>query len=261
MHKQPVHCVFFSPTGTTRAVVQAVCRGSGQTPGLEIDLKEPVGGQLFFATDDPVVIGMPVYGGRLPRLARERFANIKGSGASAVAVVVYGNRDMGDSLLELCELCAAQGFNVIGAAAFVGEHSFSSSEFPIAAGRPDDSDIQKAEQFGTQLIRASLPLELDKIPGQHPYKPEMQPVGTAAESDPSLCTQCGQCVAHCPANAIRISDGLPPQTDPDRCIWCAACVRYCPSGARKIVLPKIHEISDRLYKTCQTRKEPEWFLA
>lgn len=258
MNIQPVHSVFFSPTGTTRTVVQAVCRGTGKNSGLEIDLKEAVGGQLFFAVDDPVVIGMPVYAGRLPRLAVERFAAVKGSGTPAIPVVVYGNRAYDDALLELCDLCTAQGFNVTGAAAFVGEHSFSSADFPIAANRPDEKDIRLAEQFGARFTGTHRVLNPEQIPGNRPYKPK--PSGAAAESDPARCTQCGHCVAHCPANAIRISGGL-PLTDPDLCIWCIACVKNCPSGARTITLPKIHEITERLHKTCQTRKDPELFFA
>jgi len=260
MNKQTIHSVFFSPTGTTRTVVQAVCRGTGQGSGLEIDLKEPVGGQLFFATDDPVVIGMPVYAGRLPRLAVERFAAVKGSETPAIAVVVYGNRAYDDALLELCDLCTAQGFNVASAAAFVGKHSFSSADFPIAANRPDEKDIRQAEQFGSQLISGKPLLNINTIPGNRPYKPAMEPAGAAAESDPARCTQCGQCVAHCPANAIHMNKNL-PLTNPDQCIWCTACVQACPTGARAVTLPKIHEIAERLYKTCQTRQEPEWFLA
>ena len=260
MNKQPVHSVFFSPTGTTRTVVQAVCRGTGKNSGLGIDLKEPVGGELFFAVDDPVVIGMPVYAGRLPSIAVERFASVRGSETPAIAVVVYGNRAYEDALLELCDHCIAQGFNVVGAAAFIGEHSFSSAEFPIAANRPDENDIRLAEQFGARSAGISHVLNPVQIPGNRPYKPEMKPSGAAAETDPALCTRCGQCVAHCPSNAIHMGKKL-PLTDPDRCIWCTACVHNCPSGARKITLPKIHEIAERLHKTCQPRKEPELFFA
>jgi ferredoxin len=260
MNKQPVHAVFFSPTGTTRTAVKAVCQGTGKHSGLEIDLKEPVGGQLFFAVDDPVVIGMPVYAGRLPRLAVERFASVRGSETPAVAVVVYGNRAYDDALLELCDLCAAQGFKVTGAAAFIGKHSFSSPDKPIAADRPDENDIRLAEQFGDQIVHSLRPLDIGQIPGQHPYKPEMQPAGAAAETNPVRCTGCGQCVAHCPSSAIHMDKKL-PLTNPDRCIWCTACVKNCPSGARQVTLPKIHELAERLYKTCQTRKEPELFFA
>lgn len=260
MRKEPIHSVYFSPTGTTRSVTHTVCKGTGRKAGIEIDLNRPVGGNLFFAADDPVVISMPVYGGRLPALAVERFKSVKGLDTPAAVIVVYGNRAIGDSLLELCDLCAAQGFKVTAAAAFIGKHSFSSDQLPIAADRPDETDLHLAEKFGSEISQSTTPLDIEKIPGTRPYKPEMILDGAAAETDPALCTNCGQGVTHCPANAIRMDEGI-PLTDPERCIWCTACVRNCPSGARKITLPKIHEIAERLYKTCQTRMEPEWFLA
>lgn len=260
MNCHPVHSVFFSPTGTTRSVVRSICRGTGRAAGLEINLHESVGGRMFFAEDDPVIVGMPVYGGRLPALAVERFAAVNGSKTPAVAVVVYGNRAYGDALLELCDRCAAQGFAVTGAAAFIGEHSFSSSRLPIASGRPDSADLQTAEGFGAKLADARQALDFAQLPGNRPYKPPMHPVGAAAETVPARCARCGLCATHCPAHAIRMDHGA-PVTDPERCIWCAACVRNCPSGARNIVRPEILAIAERLYQTCQTRREPEQFPA
>jgi ferredoxin len=179
---------------------------------------------------------------------------------------VYGNRAYDDALLELSDLCTKQGFRVIGAGAFIGKHSFSSPDHPIAANRPDEQDIRQAEQFGRQInsllsqTDAIDSFTLPKIPGNRPYKPEMTPVGAAAATDPAHCTGCGQCAAHCPAGAIHIQNGT-VSTNSDLCIWCAACVQACPNGARTVTLPKIHEIAERLYKTCQTRREPEWFPA
>jgi Fe-S-cluster-containing hydrogenase component 2 len=88
----------------------------------------------------------------------------------------------------------------------------------------------------------------------------MNPVGAATSTEPARGTGCGQCAAHCPAGAIHIQDGT-ATTDSSQCIWCTACAQACPTGARTITLPKIQEVADRLYKTCQSRREPEWFLA
>ena len=41
---------------------------------------------------------------------------------------------------------------VIAGATFIGEHSYSTDEHPIAAGRPNDSDLALATEFGTQII-------------------------------------------------------------------------------------------------------------
>ena len=53
---------------------------------------------------------------------------IYGQDSPAVAVVVYGNRDYDDALLELRDWCVAHGFVPVAGAAFIGEHSYSRPE-------------------------------------------------------------------------------------------------------------------------------------
>ena len=262
-----VHAVFFSPTETTRMVVQAVARGITQNPVpvLDITLQTSPPGQLF-SCENLLVIGAPVYAGRIPGLATRRLKNLQGDRTPVIAITVFGNRAYDDALLELCDQCTAQGFSVIGAGAFVGQHSFSSLEHPVAHDRPDEKDLLLAETFGGQIRQmiqstgSAEHLRTPQIPGRRPYKPGMQHSGAAGGTDPAVCKQCGQCSAHCPAQTIYMNSGL-PVTDPDNCLWCTACIRHCPTGARKIMEPKISEIARRLHSTCQTRREPEWFLA
>lgn len=267
MKNQTVQLSFFSPTGTTRSIIQAIGHGTGRKAEPHLDLTliaaEPA---APFTSDDLLVIGMPVYAGRLPNLAVERFKTLQGNSTPTVIVAVYGNREYDDALVELCDLCKEQGFQVIAAAAFIGEHSFTSKEFPIASDRPDENDLQQAGQLGEQVqnllneTQSISNLTPPSPPGNRPYKPNMQPSGHACETDPLTCTQCGLCVEHCPTQAIQMIDGI-PVTDPENCIWCMACVRICPTGARTITQPKVHKLAERLHNTCQTRKEPEWFLA
>lgn len=267
MNSQNAHTVFFSPTGTTHATIQAVVRGTGYTmgQGLDLTLGAPEGSNQFAETD-LVIVGMPVYAGRLPALAVERFKAITGKSAPVVPIVVYGNRAYEDALLELSDLCTAQGFRTVAAAAFIGEHSFSSVELPIAFDRPDAKDLQCAEQFGRQIssllstCKSIAQLEPPVLPGNRPYKPAMQPVGAATEIDPQVCNRCGKCVDLCPPHAIHMT-AVAPVTDADQCIWCVACLRNCPVDARRIALPKIIATAERLHGACQERREPEVFLA
>lgn len=263
MEPKTVHSVFFSPTGTSRAIALATSRGMGGKTEALLDMTCKAPEPPTFSKKDVVVVGMPVYGGRLPQAAVERFQSLEGKGAPAVAVVVYGNRAYEDALAELCDLCTAQGFKVVSAAAFVGQHSFSSKELPIAHGRPDGRDLGRAEQFGIQakeLLGNNRFLDLEKVPGDRPYKPAMSPSVAATATDPEICSQCGACAESCPVQCIEMESGM-PQTWQDRCIWCMACVQRCPTGARKIVLPKIYESAKHLHTHCQTRKEPEIFPA
>ena len=261
MKPRTVHSIFFSPTETSRTIARAVSRGIGGDAEARLDMTWNAPERSAFSQRDVVVVGMPVYSGRLPAIAAERFSSLKGSGTPAVAIVVYGNRAYEDALAELCDRCIEQGSKLVSAAAFVGQHSFSSEKLPIAHERPDQQDIDSAKQFGVQvkeLLKCDLSLDLETIPGNRPYKPAIQPSEAATATDPETCRQCGACIANCPVQCIEMIDGV-PQTLQDRCIWCMACVQCCPTGARKTVLPKIHEITKRLHTHCQSRKEPEIF--
>ena len=43
----------------------------------------------------------------------------------------------------------------MAAGAFIGEHSFSRKGMPIAEGRPDESDLKQATEFGKKDYRGA----------------------------------------------------------------------------------------------------------
>lgn len=82
--------IVFSPTGGTSKVAGILAAELGADP-VRIDLTEhPSDAEL--GPDDVAVIAVPSFGGRVPRTASERIASLRGGGARAVLVCVYGNR-------------------------------------------------------------------------------------------------------------------------------------------------------------------------
>ena len=86
--------------------------------GARVDLTAPVTAR-HLAPGTPLLVVMPVYGGRLPAIAVQRLREIRGNDSPAIAVVVYGNRAYDDALLELRDILTANGFKVVAAAAFI----------------------------------------------------------------------------------------------------------------------------------------------
>ena len=98
-----VKLVYFSPTGTTKAAVSRIAHALPCSSVDERDITRPdVREQsLLTSENELLIIGVPVYMGRVPALAAQWLQKLKAQNTPAVCVVVYGNRAVQDALLEL----------------------------------------------------------------------------------------------------------------------------------------------------------------
>ena len=247
MKLEKIWAVYFSGTGTTRRTVERIAGGIASRlnlPAESVDFSRPAVRQetLRFGEKDLVVFGTPVYAGRVPNVLlpflRER---IVGGGALAVPVVLFGNRDYDDALIELRNILAADGMHPIAAGAFVGEHSFSRV---LGADRPNAEDEALMDEFAARV--AELAAGLDAAPvkpvavrGQEPLRPYYTPRDRAGnpinilkvkpKTDLSRCGGCGLCADLCPMGSIDPADVSAVR---GICIKCCACVKGCPTGAK-----------------------------
>jgi ferredoxin len=215
-------------------------------------------------TDELVLIGAPVYGGRLPDDAIKRFKRFKAQNTPAVIVVLYGNREYEDALLELQDLSKELGFIPISGGAFIGEHSYSTKDLPIASGRPDTNDIEKAIAFGKAIMQKVSDIQTLEnapalsIPGNHPYKGGMPPLPGSPITLEDVCTTCGTCADVCPKGAVNVNEKV--ETNDELCIFCCACVKECPELVRIMDIPFIKDVAKMLNENYSQRKEPETFI-
>lgn len=275
------HLVFFSPTHTSAKIARAVGDGIGMGRRMETDLTLDESADPIEITNALTVIAAPIYGGRVAPVALKRLKRLKGNNAPAILIAVYGNRDYEDALIELRDTAVELGFTPLSAGAFIGEHSYSTTNMPIAAGRPDASDLQIAFQFGQDSLKKlkekttitspelqaicklkslddklSILLSSFFIKGTSPYK-IIQAGKPACPVCTEACFVCGECVEVCPTHAISISkDGSQIETDINRCIKCCACVKECPNEARVFHTP----FAAILHEKFNTRREPELFF-
>lgn len=258
---------YFSPTGKTKKILEEIANGINAIQAEFIDLTENNNSLEIDVSDkqpDLVLIGMPTYASRIPPVGAKLMQKIKGTETPVVLVATYGNNKFGDILLEMKDIASANGFIPIAAGAFIGEHSFSNKEKPIANGRPDASDIQKAKEFGkaitTKLLDENANFATGKlaVPGNYPYRELKKIPANPPETIHENCTECGICREVCPVDAIQKTDHI--KTNPELCIYCCACVKACSVSARKVNSPFLLEIAERLYQNCQPRKEPEVFI-
>lgn len=93
------------------------CSPDGVTVECRDLRKDPAGIEVNEET--VVVIGMPVYVGKIPLPAAEALKKVAGSGALTIVAVSYGGRSYGNALFELKNLAEDCGFRPVGAGAFL----------------------------------------------------------------------------------------------------------------------------------------------
>lgn len=250
-----IQVIYFSATDTTKRIVTVIAEQLGSERNF-LNLTVRQSQSVNMEKDDVVVLGVPVYGGRVPQLAAERLKAIHGQGQKAIAVCIYGNRDYDDALVELCDIAENQGFTLIAASAFIAEHCI----FPkVATARPDDIDMKNINQFAElcrRRIAGAEPFDKNQVKGKRPYlKPAGVPIHPKA--DKRLCTRCGLCAKECPTGAI--TEVQPYLTDNSICISCCRCISVCPSHARAFggLLYKI--AGWKFTKDYSRRRDAEWF--
>ena len=244
----------FSPTGTTVKVARTIVQGSG-CPVREVDLSAPVV-PTTVGPDEILLVAVPVFGGRVPAVALERLSALNGNGQPAVAVAVYGNRAFDDALLELKDALESNGFQVAAAGAFVAEHSMARS---IAAGRPDDHDLEIARNFGADVMQklAGKDATAVQVPGDPNYR---EKVGGASPHPAAgdACLGCGTCAKSCPLGAIPLEN--PAETDGSKCVNCMRCISVCPANARSLPEAMLTAVEGMLKQAASEPKQPELFL-
>lgn len=267
--------MYFTGTGTTEKVVTHIGKKIAEKLGVEYEdydftLPKVRKVEKSFTEEDLVVFGTPVIAGRVPNLLLKYLDTLKGNGALTVPVVLYGNRNFDDALIELRNILKDKGMKPIAGGAFIGEHSFSKI---LGAGRPDAKDMEIASTFAENIFEKVTgkdfdPEKLIEVKGETPIRFYYQPRDSKGNSidirkvkpktNMDLCNKCGLCASICPLGSINPED---PSDVFGICMKCCACVKRCPNGAKyyddENYLYHQHELEAQY---ASTRREPELFL-
>lgn len=268
-----INLLYFSPTGTTKKIVKTI----GEYVAFNLNDKSLIlendftliknrKKSLFFVEDDIVILGVPVYAGRVPNIILNFLNSIESSGAKIILIVLYGNRDFDDALIELKDISIKNKFKIVAGLTFIGEHSFSKI---LAKNRPDEKDIDKAKSFAYKI---SEKLNLGNfneevyVKGNRPYREYYRPknekgnfvdIRKVKPKTKNTCIDCKICIQKCPMNSINFNNVEKIQ---GICIKCGACIKECPKNAKYFDDINYLRHKKELEMELVERKEPEIFI-
>lgn len=216
-----------------------------------------------------MIWGTPVYAGRIPnKLLSYVQSCFVGNDAIAVPVAVFGNRGFDDALVELRNILEDNGFHTIAGAGVVAQHAFSRI---LAAGRPDQTDMGKIEEFAIKIVEKigmlrTLPEPIN-VTGNSPPQIYYTPKGidgnpavflkAKPKTDMEKCNHCGVCISRCPMGSIDPND---PSSIIGICIKCHACVKRCPQEAKYFDDEQFVSHKLMLERDFTRRAEPVFFI-
>lgn len=249
--------IYFSPSNTTKKVAKEIASNfNSSKTSYDLLIAPKATENIEFNEEDLVIVAMPIFAGRIPKIAREKLECYKGNNTPAIAVVNFGNRAYDYGLYELKELLEENGFKVIGAGAFISQHSLFKG---VAKGRPDEKDLSIIKEFSKRCIEKleSKDFSVFEVPGKDKFL-DYKDLPIVPECDESLCTFCYDCVSICPLDAIPDED--PVDVDKDLCNACTACISICPEDARSFKGEVFEAMNSKFIANNSERKEGEFFI-
>ena len=245
--------IYFSLTGNTKKIAEAVCSGVKQAAG-NCDLK-PIreADPEELADYDLIGLGSPVIGWTPfnVELFINRICNADGRHVFSFCTHNTYWDEYFPSILPMLE---KQGLKVIG-----WDHWFGSAYGPLnqptpylTDGHPDREDLKAAEEFGKMMVDRTrrirdgeeglvppfpqMPSDDDRagLPPPPPKEVMKEVYRNAYRSftyDREKCTfpECTLCVDNCPMGGIDLSVDPPRVARP--CMLCQFCDQVCPTGA------------------------------
>ncbi len=272
-------CIVFSPTGGTRKIVEAFSSGLGMPIMKTIDLTLPKDREKWDGEveGDLLVVGVPVNASSFPAVIYSSLKKLSGHSRNAVPIAVCGGIYVGDCLGEVSGLLRTHGFRIPAAGNFIAQHSFATDRIPLNKGRPNETDLNIAREFGVNVAKkvrqngsdittiglGRLYLQcfsrgsLDAQGSYFPEKYHKDQYVTVDDKATRNCDKCGRCSEICPTGAI---DSGTLKINDATCIRCFACVTKCEKNVLSQYLNYDSEFAALFMQATRQQVHPQTYL-
>ena len=229
--------LYFTGTGNSRYIAKRIADALGDTLFCMNDGIR-AGGTAPVAAGTRLIIVVPTYAWRIPRIVRDWLLKTDFPGAQQAWFVMDCGSEIGNAAAYNRALCREKGLVCMGTAQIVMPENY------IALFRAPQADAAR------QIVARAEP-DIDRViaalAARQPFAPPcctlydrlmsgpVNPVfyavivKTKAFSAGSACTGCGLCVRLCPLHTIRLAAGKPVWGK--ACTHCMACICSCPVQA------------------------------
>ena len=243
--------LYFTGTGNSRHIAERIAHALNDTL-ISLNDRIKSGDITPLAVNGRLVLVMPTYAWRIPRIVRDHLLRTELRGARETWFVMDCGSEIGNAAKYNRALCREKGLVYMGTAQIVMPENYIAM---FSAPQADEARqiVAKAEPSIDRAIAA--------IQRNQPFAPTRNNLYDRFMSGPvnpifykffvkanaftasSACIGCGQCVKRCPMNNVAIKDGKPVWGR--NCTHCMACICYCPVsaieyGKKSVGQPRYH---------------------
>ena len=229
--------LYFTGTGNSRHIAERIAHALNDTL-ISLNDRIKSGDITPLAVNGRLVLVMPTYAWRIPRIVRDHLLRTELRGARETWFVMDCGSEIGNAAKYNRALCREKGLVYMGTAQIVMPENFIAM-FNAPTVEEARRIVAKAEPFIDRAIAAIRAGHMFSPPRKKLYdriassavNPVFYPLFVKANSFTAsdVCIGCGKCEKLCPLNNITLQNARPVWGT--NCTQCMACICYCPTRA------------------------------
>ena len=254
--------LYFTGTGNSRHIAERITHALNDTL-ISLNDRIKSGDITPLAVNGRLVLVMPTYAWRIPRIVRDHLLRTELRGARETWFVMDCGSEIGNAAKYNRALCREKGLVYMGTAQIVMPENFIAM-FNAPTVEEARRIVAKAEPFIDRAIAAIRAGHIFSPPRKKLYdriassavNPVFYPLFVKANpfTASDVCIGCGKCEKLCPLNNITLQNARPVWGS--NCTQCMACICYCPTraieyGKKSVILKNCKIVS--LYRSSASR--------